>query len=417
MTATRQLDSSSDRSSNLPLLVYLASCLLAFIGGHIINYSIIFLALEWFNSHALAGIGYGLCFGPPLILGWLAGVYCDRYSPRRVILTAQNSYLVSLVLLSVALNSTPETKQLLLLIAAFFSGVGWSFVAPARFATLPFYVQPNKLTGATIALNLMVMSGFGLAPMILKQVQVNFDWQTVFIVAAILFVISSSLLFPLKFNFNGKPAEKAVQEIKSSLTFVHRSDFIKPFLLLATITYLLMGPMQVILPTIAKQMLGLNETAQGNYLSLIAFSLIIGGLSAMWLKNKGRIGLNMLLAITVAGAGLGYLSQEDNLSLSVLVLVLASISGGIAISFIVAGLQAYSVDEHRGRIMSFYSIISQCIPAASGIGAGLLAQAFTPFIALQIIAGIIVLSAITCLVAMRNIRRLENFEHGQSISK
>lgn len=406
--------SNTEGKLNPKLLAYLLSCLMAFIAGHIINYSIIFLALEWFDSHALAGLGYGLCFGPPLILGWFAGVYCDRYSPRRVILTAQNSYFVSLLLLYFALAATPNMQKLLLLVAAFFSGIGWSFVAPARFAALPFYVRPEKLTGASIALNLMVMSGFGLAPMLLKQVKFHFDWEAVFITATGLFVVSSALLLPLRFKFKSKPAGKAAQEIKSSLQFVHQSDFIKQLLLLSMITYLLMGPMQVILPTVAKELLQLNETAQGTYLSLIAFSLIVGGLSAMWLKNKGNIGFNTMLAIAIAGAGLAYVSIESSLAWSVTILVLASISGGIAISFIVAGLQAYSADEHRGRIMSFYSIISQFIPAASGVGAGALAQLFSPMIALQIVAGIIVSCALLCMLMLSSVRRLQVFEHANN---
>lgn len=406
--------SNTEGKFNPKLLAYLLSCLMAFIAGHIINYSIIFLALEWFDSHALAGLGYGLCFGPPLILGWFAGVYCDRYSPRRVILTAQNSYFVSLLLLYFALAATPNMQKLLLLVAAFFSGIGWSFVAPARFATLPFYVRPEKLTGASIALNLMVMSGFGLAPMLLKQVKFHFDWEAVFITATGLFVVSSALLLPLRFEFKSKPAGKAAQEIKSSLQFVHQSNFIKQLLLLSMITYLLMGPMQVILPTVAEELLQLNETAQGTYLSLIAFSLIVGGLSAMWLKSKGNIGFNTMLAIAIAGAGLAYLSVESSLAWSVTILILASISGGIAISFIVAGLQAYSADEHRGRIMSFYSIISQFIPAASGVGAGVLAQLFSPMIALQIIAGIIVSCALLCMLMLSSVRRLQVFEHANN---
>ncbi|MCY7296638.1 MFS transporter [Alteromonas sp. a30] len=391
------------------LPIYLLSCLLAFIGGHIINYSIIFLALERFNSHALAGIGYGLCFGPPLILGWIAGVYCDRYSPRRVILIAQNSYFVSLILLYTGTLAATEYQPHLLLLAAFFSGIGWSFVAPARFATLPFYVSPEKLTGASIGLNLMVMTGFGLAPMILKQVEFQFGWNSVFLTSALLFAFSGALLLPLRFEFTGKPAEKALNEIKASLLFVKKSSFLKALLLLASITYLLMGPMQVVLPSIAEKHLQLSPVAQGNYLSLIAFSLIVGGITAMWMKNKGRIGQFTLLSIALAGVGIGNLSIEHELSLSVLTLIVAGLCGGIGISFIVAGLQAYSSVTHRGRIMSFYSMISQIIPAASGIGAGILAQVFTPMMALQIFSGLIVSSVVLCWFFMPHFRKLERF--------
>ncbi len=413
----------------MKLYLFLLSCLLAFLGGHMINYSIIFLSLEWFNSHSLAGIGYGLCFGPPIILGWFAGVYCDRYSPRKVLLIAQNSFFIALLLLWLACDmpfdevDDKNMRMILLLSGALFSGIGWSFVAPARFATLPFYVafakescsQKNKqkLTAATIVLNLMLMMGFGLAPMLLKQIQVAFNWHAVLLTATTMFALSSLILLPLSFKFSNKPTEyssnKAFKEIKASLLFVKQSSYLSQLLILASIAYLLMGPMQVILPSIAKDNLGLSEIAQGNYLSLVAFSLIVGGLFAMVLKRKGKLGWQLLLTIFFAGFGIGLLALIDNLIVSVSLLILSACCGGIAISFIVAGLQHYSSDEHRGRIMSFYTIIGQAIPAASGVGAGLLAQSFSPSVAMAIISGVIIVTMSIALFTLKQVRQLDSY--------
>ena len=44
--------------------------------------------------------------------------------------------------------------------------------------------------------------------------------------------------------------------------------------------------------------------------------------------------------------------------------------GGMVISFIIAGIQGQAPEALRGRIMSIYSIISQVVPAASGVAAG-----------------------------------------------
>ncbi len=395
---------------NKPLNAFLLSCLLAFIAGHMVNYSIIFLALEWFDSHALAGLGYGLCFGPPIILGWLAGVYCDRYSPRMVILIAQNSYLVSLTLLMLAL-SLENSRLPLLLIAAFFSGVGWSFVAPARFATLPYYVNSQTMTGATIALNVMVMSGFGLAPLLVKQLETSIGWHAVFYGATLLFVLSTLLLFPLSFEFKGNRTGSIRQQIRDSLYVVRQSSTLRSLLWLAVITYLLMGPMQVILPTIAEQQLQLSPGGQGNYLSLVAFSLIIGGLLAMALKTRLHAGRTMIMTIIFAGTGLGWLAMEQRLGLSVLTLIGAALSGGIAISFIVAGLQASAPETFRGRIMSIYSMISQVIPAISGVLTGMIAQWFTPVQALVAIGMLIVAFALLAIFLLPDIRRLETLNH------
>jgi len=393
-----------------------------------VNYSIIFLALEWYSSHSLAGIGYGLCFGPPLFLGWFAGVYCDRYSPRKVLLVAQNSFFIALLLLWLAFdvplnNAEDNLRMIYLLTAALFCGIAWSFVAPARFATLPFYVKlsnknnstkdKHKLTTATIILNLMVMMGFGLAPMLLKQIQVVYNWQAVLITAAVMFALSSLILLPLKFKFtvrtNKDFGNKAFKDIKASMNFVRESAYLSQLLLLASIAYLLMGPMQVILPSIAKDNLDLGEVAQGNYLSLVAFSLIIGGLLAMTLKKKGKLGWQLLLSIFLAGIGIGVLALVDNVALSVALLVLSTCCGGIAISFIVAGLQHYSSDEHRGRVMSFYTIVGQAIPAASGVGAGLLAQAYSPNIAMIIISSAIIIAILTAIFFLKQVRELDSY--------
>lgn len=413
----------------MKLPFFLFSCFLAFLSGHMVNYSIIFLSLEWFNSHSIAGIGYGLCFGPPIILGWFAGVYCDRYSPRKVLLVAQNSFFIALALLLIALETPLDNldnkniRLILLLTAALFSGIGWSFVAPARFATLPYYVvltkenclvkNKQKLTGATIALNLMLMMGFGLAPMLLKQIEVAYSWHTVLITAITMFALSSLLLLPLTIKFTAQTSayssNRAFREIKASLLFVKKSSYLMQLLLLASIAYLLMGPMQVLLPSIAKDKLGLSEIAQGNYLSLIAFSLIVGGLLAMTLKRKGKLGYQLLSAILIAGLGIGLLALIDNLTISVGLLVISACCGGIAISFIVAGLQHYSSDEHRGRIMSFYTIISQVIPAASGVGAGILAQAFSPSTSMVLISITIVFAMFIAIFFLKQIRQLDSY--------
>lgn len=369
--------------------LFLASCLLSFLAGHMVNYSIVFLSLEWFNSHSIAGIGYALCFGPPIILGWFAGVYCDRYSPRNVILIAQNSYFVSVALLLFAFGLEQQGKLTLLLIAAFFSGVGWSFVAPARFAAVNYYVSKDKLMMASIGLNLMIMTGFGLAPMLLKTVKVSFEWQGVFLLTAILLALSSLLLIPLRTKFSPKALEKAHSEIIQSLKFIMSSSQLKQLLALSAVAYLLMGPMQVLLPTVAEQTLNLSETSQGHYLSLVAFSLIIGGVITMLIKSRLHYGVTLISSILIAGVGIGLLGLIEQVTMSVCLLMMAGISAGIAISLIVAGLQLYSPDNYRGRIMSVYTIIGQFIPAISGLSAGVLAGLYQYQNALITFAGLI----------------------------
>ncbi|MCP3673192.1 MAG: MFS transporter [Gammaproteobacteria bacterium] len=84
-------------------------------------------------------------------------------------------------------------------------------------------------------------------------------------------------------------------------------------------------------------------------------------------------------------------------------------AGGLAISIIVAGLQYFSPQQHRGRIMSFYIIISQTIPATSGIAAGIFAQILSPSTALIIFGLVIIFLVLLTLYKLQDIKQLEHF--------
>ena len=80
--------------------------------------------------------------------------------------------------------------------------------------------------------------------------------------------------------------------------------------------------------------------------------------------------------------------------------------GGMVISFVIAGIQGQAPDALRGRIMGIYSIISQVVPAASGVAAGALVRTtgVTSAIAMAGVglAGVALLSAL----AMPQLRRM-----------
>lgn len=388
--------------------LFLLSCLFAFLAGHMINYSVIFIALEAFDSHLVAGIGYGLCFGPPILLGWFAGSLCDKFSAKNVILIAQNSYFISVAVLAFYLLVKQTLTIELLYVAALFSGIGWSFVAPARFAAIPAFLGNVSLATGTIALNIMVMMGFGLAPLLLKTIQLSSDWQGVFTTIIALLICSAILLLMIK---PSQPKLLASKGILLGLKKVKQSPQLLQFLLLACVTYLLMGPMQVLLPTLASEQLHLNEIQQGHYLSLVAYSLIVGGVLALVIKNKLHFGKTLFISVALAGLGIGLLSLGENISVSIGVLIFASISGGIAVSFIVAGIQHYTDETVRGRVMAIYTIIGQFIPALSGFIAGLVAQYYGVSAALQLFAALIVAATVTMFfisATIKNINQLQN---------
>ena len=52
------------------MIRFYLSCLLAFTGGHMVNYAVILYLQEKVGSDLLSGMGFGLAFGSAIVGGW-----------------------------------------------------------------------------------------------------------------------------------------------------------------------------------------------------------------------------------------------------------------------------------------------------------------------------------------------------------
>ncbi len=380
----------------MKLFFFYLSCFFGFIAGHMVNYSAIMYSLQVFDSSLLAGVAYSLCFGPPIIFGWLAGSYIDRYSAKWVLLVSQNAFILGAVGMCLVMLYEPVHSMLYFLTSSFFIGIAWSFVAPARLASMGQYVPQEKLPQAMIVLNLLIMLGFGLAPVLLTQILQFVGWPGVAKTCIVLFVLSSLLLMNAPNKHKRLGHQNLKQEWQACFSELKTLPVIPQLLFAAIVGYLMMGPMQVVLPQIAEGQLGLDTVQKGQYLGLIALSLIIGGLLAMVLKKYLPIGRAILVMLCFCGLSLALLGAISSLWLSCVVLVVGTTLAGITISFIVAALQAFTPEHIRGRVMSIYTVISQVVSAMAGVFAGAVAQGVSVPSGLYFVAIILVVLAL-CL--------------------
>jgi MFS family permease len=362
------------------------SCLAAFTAGHMINYSVIIYAQEVIGSDLLSGIGFGLCFGPPIVLGWYAGVLCDRLAPGRLIQAAQAVFMLAACLLWLADREARDaaSRVPLLVVAAALAGVGWSFVSPARMATLGQIARAAEIKPASVIFNVLVMLGFGLGPVAIALARRHFGWPGVFIFAAGLFALASLTLLGVRTRRSERAHQPVIADIRDGVEAVRARPLLLQLMLAAMAGYLAMGPMTVLLPKLAATQLGLSELQRGGFLGTLALSLIGGGVLALIAARRVRHGRAIFAATTVAGLALAALGAADGTRLAVALLCTVGVSGGFALSLIVAGIQANAEEGVRGRVVSMYTIISQVVPAASGVAAGALVQAYGVRVALLV---------------------------------
>lgn len=356
---------------------FFLSCLFAFTGGHIVNYSVIIYSQEVLQSDLLAGLGFGLCFGPPLLLGWYAGVLCDRKSSLHIIHGAQSMFVIAALVLAAGHLTVADgpSRAPFVLCAALFAGIGWSFVAPARMTLLGQLVSPAELKQASLVFNLLVMLGFGLGPLAISGLRQLSGWPAVFALAATLFLTASALVANMRVLPTRKPHRPVLAEVTEGLRAARANPLIAQLLLSAVVGYMLMGPMQVLLPKLARFELGFSELERGAFLGTLAPSLIVGGVLCMLLVTRIHNGLTIFGATVMAGLLFMLLGTVTSPVAAVALLASIGITGGIAIGLIVAGVQANVEEAVRGRVLAMYTIISQVMPAASGVLAGTLMHA------------------------------------------
>lgn len=353
---------------------FLLSCLLAFTAGHMFNYTVILYLQEVVGSDLLSGLGFGLAFGSSIVFGWFGGVLCDRMAPGRVIHGAQALFLLGLACLWWAdAGAAAQQRAVWTLVGAFCGGLAWSFVGPARLTALGQVASAAELRPLTIIFNLQVLLGFGLAPLLIGLIRSAHAWPAVQGVAAAGFALSSLLLLRLKTHANPLPSTQSVwADIAEGFRTIGAAPLLRQLMLAAVIGYAMTGPLQILLPKLARQQLGLSEAQRGAYLGLLALSLIVGGVLALALARRVHHGRTILGGVLLGSLLFAVLALIRTPLLSALTLAGVGLLGGMVISLVVAGIQVQAPAALRGRVMSMYAITSQVLPALSGVAAGAL---------------------------------------------
>lgn len=365
------MSASASTYSRLDLIRFFAACLAGFLAGHLTNYTVILYAQDVWGRDALAGAGFALCFGVPLLLGWPAGAWCDQYSPQRIAQIAHGAFLVALLWL-VAASRSETWGVTFYLLGATCAGIGWALLAPARMALLG-RLAGERQAKLAVLFNALVMLGFGLTPLLLALARTQGGWPAVQACGLLLFLLASGLMLGLNVPALGGEGH-VLKRISQGFAYALGVPLLAQALLTAVLIYLAMGPIQVMLPRFAQQTLMLSELDRGLFLGALALALLLGGALALPLARRFGQGRSLLVAAVLSGVALSLLGLQESLVGALLCLGANGMGAGLAVSLIVALLQHESEPALRGRLLSVYTVTSQVVPAAGGLGAGLLLE-------------------------------------------
>src|SRR5262245_22216459 len=295
-------------------------------------------------------------FLPVSALSLWAGVVVDRFDKRRLILITQALLLLQALVLAVLSAAHLIQPTMLLALACTFGAIS-AFDLPARQSFLVEMVSKEDLSNA-IALNSAAFNAARVLGPAVAGVLLATAGETAcfFANAASYLVVLGTLL---RMDVVSRPASHAAPATRlgEGVRYVWRTAPIRNLLLLLGVTCGLGFQYMTLLPVFARQILKAGPQAYGMMVSSFGLGSLLSALVLTRRHDRWALRRNLLVGLSVSGAGMGVFAWSRSLPLTLLM----GFAAGFGLILYVAStnmlLQLTTEDHFRGRVMSFYTFM------------------------------------------------------------
>jgi MFS family permease len=332
-------------------------------------------------------------FFPTLLFGLFGGLVADRLDRRRVLLVTQTIQMSLAFALAIVVWSGHATVATLLPIIGL-AGVSMAFNAPSFQAIIPDLI-PQRLVMDAVSLNSTQWSvarvfGPALGGYMLKHVGAG--WAFFSNGASFLAVIAVLLL--IRTRRHDPPTSTGARALFGGVRSARETPAIAVLLGMTAIVSLFGAPVLVLLPVMAKNVLGLDAGGFGGLFALFSVGAVGGALSTATLVR--RIGLRAaisggLASLAVLVTAFGF---STSLPLSACLLMGVGAVYTMLVSATNTGLQMSVPNRRRGRIMSLYMMAWGGLYPVGALLAGIIATQLGAPVTLRILAVPLLLAAI-----------------------
>lgn len=295
---------------------------------------------------------------PTFLLAPLAGVLVDRWDRYRVLVATQILAMIqSGLLAALALAGVIDVWQVLAL--SIFQGLINAFDMPARQALVVEMVEDRADLPNAIALNSsMVNAARLLGPAVAGVLIASVGEGWCFFVDAVSYLaVIASLLF-MRIAPRPRPARttRVLHEMKEGFRYAAGFAPIRAVLLLLAVVSLVGMPYTVLLPVIAREVMGGGAGTLGALSAASGLGALAGALYLA--SRKSVIGLGRIIVGSAAlfGLGLAGFSRAGALWLA---LPLMFVTGAGMMLLMAASntiLQTIVDEDKRGRVMSLFAM-------------------------------------------------------------
>jgi MFS family permease len=351
------------------------------------------------RSPAAVGV-VGLFSFVALLAGSIAsGAILDAYDRRSLLLIAQIGFAVGSGILLIGAVAGDPPLWTIYLAVAIHAAVS-SIDSPTRSAMTPRLVG-RELVPSAAALNQVVWNGVGLigpalAGLVIARLGLKWAYAVDLVTYGAMFT-AAWLVAPMRPE-RGEGATTGWAAVKEGFAFVKRRRLLQSTFVIDIIA-MVFGMPRALFPILALTQFHRGIEVVGFLMAAPAFGALLGALTGGWARHVDRQG--RAVAWAVAGWGLAiaaFGAVGGHLWLALVFLALAGAADVVSAIFRSTILQLAVPDALRGRLSGIHILVVTGGPRLGDLEAGLVAQAFSPFV--SVVSGGLLCVAGAALVAL-----------------
>ncbi len=366
------------RSPNYRL--FFCGQIISLVGNWMTSVALSWLVFRLTGSTLLLGTVAFVSQIPALLLGPFAGVWIDRLNKLRVLKWTQTAAMLQSFALAALTLSHQITVPHILFLGAVQGAIN-ALDMPARQAFVVQLVEDKADLPNAIALNSSMVNAARLVGPALAGAIIAVSGEGFcFLLDGISYIAVLISMFLMRVG--PQPAPKnllsPLASFQDGWAYVSRFAPVRAILLLMSGVTLLSLPYTVLMPAVAKNILGGDSHALGYLMGASGIGALGGALFLAARKSVVGLGRIIPFATSVLGIGLIAFSFSRSLWLSIALMPLAGFGFMVQMAACNTLMQTLVPDEKRGRAMSFFAMSFQGTMPFGSLLAGALSHKIGP---------------------------------------
>ena len=370
------------------------------------------LSVGWFvfdqtGSALLTAISFTMGSAPGLLVAPFGGAIADRLDRPYVLAAAAAAKgLTTLALAFIAIDGIESTWPLIALLAL--AGALNSFELPASQALIPDVVGPrDAMNGiALCSVGLRAISALGaLAGGFLLEI---YGPTTAFATGAALYLAGAMIVLRVPVQRRRTDAESdrpsVLADAREGLRIMAALPTVRSLLFMTLLVEVLCFSYASVLPVLARDRLGLDESDLGTLTAMAGFGSFLGALLLTRHSEYRHKGLLLIGVAALYGAGVLALGLANLFVLSALVIALVGMMAAIFDALQWGLLQAHVPDAMRARALGGW-MLATSFGWIGHLELGLVSDAIGVHWALAINGTLIIIVATLALIMAQSLKR------------